>query len=313
MRWFSLFGTKYALFNTWMENNYSPADDYKDFLSSILNQEGNREATLGDRDPFNGRNGLSLSAYYVELFNRVKASLSALQAYAFLSLDNSKDKDLAENFYKIVNADIEKTISLLDCFNDYINFSAPMVKKNTVNTLIEEVITKHGSQFQEKKVNIIKKQFEKDLPETILPDEQLRYILNSVIEYVLLSMPLDGNVGFLTRIFDIEALTSEEKVQLQKDGKYLEVLVVSTGYEKSGKEVEFVPVIPAHPPQEGATELILKLAKEIIKMNKGMMRQKIYEDKKMAFISVILPIERRNVVRYPSLEERQNKTRGIEK
>jgi hypothetical protein len=296
-----------------MENNYSPADDYKDFLSSILNQEGNREATLGDRDPSNGRNGLSLSAYYVELFNRVKASLSALQAYAFLSLDNSKDKDLAENFYKIVNADIEKTISLLDCFNDYINFSAPMVKKNTVNTLIEEVITKHGSQFQEKKVNIIKKQFEKDLPETILPDEQLRYILNSVIEYVLLSMPLDGNVGFLTRIFDIEALTSEEKVQLQKDGKYLEVLVVSTGYEKSGKEVEFVPVIPAHPPQEGATELILKLAKEIIKMNKGMMRQKIYEDKKMAFISVILPIERRNVVRYPSLEERQNKTRGIEK
>ena len=296
-----------------MENNYSPADDYKDFLSSILNQEGNREATLGDRDPSNGRNGLSLSAYYVELFNRVKASLSALQAYAFLSLDNSKDKDLAENFYKIVNADIEKTISLLDCFNDYINFSAPMIKKNTVNTLIEEVITKHGSQFQEKKVNIIKKQFEKDLPETILPDEQLRYILNSVIEYVLLSMPLDGNVGFLTRIFDIEALTSEEKVQLQKDGKYLEVLVVSTGYEKSAKEVEFVPVIPAHPPQEGATELILKLAKEIIKMNKGMMRQKIYEDKKMAFISVILPIERRNVVRYPSLEERQNKTRGIEK
>jgi hypothetical protein len=313
LRWFSLFGTKYALFNTWMENNYSPADDYKDFLSSILDQEGNREATLGDRDPSNARNGPSLSAYYVELFNRVKASLSALQAYAFLSLDNSKDKDLAENFYKIVNADIEKTISLLDCFNDYINFSAPMVKKNTVNTLIEEVITKHGSQFQEKKVNIIKKQFEKDLPETILPDEQLRYILNSVIEYVLLSMPFDGNVGFLTRIFDIEALTSEEKVQLQKDGKYLEVLVVSTGYEKSGKEVEFVPVIPAHPPQEGATELILKLAKEIIKMNKGMMRQKIYEDKKMAFISVILPIERRNVVRYPSLEERQNKTRGIEK
>ena len=296
-----------------MENNYSPADDYKNFLSSILGQEGKPEATLGDRDPSNGPNGFSASAHYVELFNRVKASLSALQAYAFLSLDNSKDKELAENFYKIVNADIEKTISLLDCFNDYINFSTPLVKKNTVNTLMEEVITKHGSQFQEKKINVIKKQFEKDLPETILPDEQLRYILNSVIEYVLLSIPLDGNVGFLTRIFDIEALTSEEKVQLQKDGKYLEILVVSTSYEKSGKEVEFVPVIPTHPQQEGATELILKLAKEIIRMNKGVMRQKLYEDKKMAFISVILPIERRNVVRYPSLEERQTKTRGVEK
>jgi hypothetical protein len=43
------------------------------------------------------------------------------------------------------------------------------------------------------------------------------------------------------------------------------------------------------------------------------MRQKVYEDKKMAFISLILPIERRNVVRYPSPEERLNKTKGLEK
>jgi hypothetical protein len=298
-----------------MENNYSPADDYKEFLSSILDQEETQGSAFKDkdRDPSNGQNGFSLSAYYVELFNRVKASLAAMQAYAFLSMDNSKDKELAQHIYKIVNADIEKTISLLDRFNDYINFSTPMVKKNTVNTLLVEVIKKHVSQFKEKEVNIIKKQFENDLPETILPDEQLRYILNSVIEYVLLSIPLYGSIGFLTRSFDIEALTTEEKGQLQKDGKYVEILIVSTSGEKSEEQVEIVPGIPALPQPEEATELILKLAKEIIKKNKGMMRQKVYDDKKMAFISVILPIERRNVVRYPSLEERQNKTRGTEK
>jgi hypothetical protein len=298
-----------------MENNYSPADDYKEFLSSILDQEETQGPAFKDkdRDPSNGQNGFSLSAYYVELFNRVKASLAAMQAYAFLSMDNSKDKELAQHIYKIVNADIEKTISLLDRFNDYINFSTPMVKKNTVNTLLVEVIKKHVSQFKEKEVNIIKKQFENDLPETILPDEQLRYILNSVIEYVLLSIPLYGSIGFLTRSFDIEALTTEEKGQLQKDGKYVEILIVSTSGEKSEEQVEIVPGIPALPQPEEATELILKLAKEIIKKNKGMMRQKVYDDKKMAFISVIVPIERRNVVRYPSLEERQNKTRGTEK
>ena len=286
-----------------MENNYSPADDYKEFLSSILDQEETQGSAFKDkdRDPSNGQNGFSLSAYYVELFNRVKASLAAMQAYAFLSMDNSKDKELAQHIYKIVNADIEKTISLLDRFNDYINFSTPMVKKNTVNTLLVEVIKKHVSQFKEKEVNIIKKQFENDLPETILPDEQLRYILNSVIEYVLLSIPLYGSIGFLTRSFDIEALTTEEKGQLQKDGKYVEILIVSTSGEKSEEQVEIVPGIPALPQPEEATELILKLAKEIIKKNKGMMRQKVYDDKKMAFISVILPIERRNVVRYPSL------------
>jgi hypothetical protein len=296
-----------------MENNHSHTDDYNDFLSSIANQEENQEATLKWKDRSNGQNGFSLSVYYVELFNRVKASLAALQAYAFLSLDNSKDKELAEHFYKIVNADIVKTISLLDRFNDYINFSTPMIKKNTVNTLIEEVIKKHEPQFQEKKVNIIKKQFEKDLPETVLPDEQLRYILNSIVESVLLSIPLDGNIGFLTRSFDTEALTSGEKGQLQKDGKYLEILVVSTSCEKLGEQVEIAPGISAPPQQGEATELILKLAKEIIRKNKGVMRQKVYEDKKMDFISVVLPIERRNVVRYPSLEERLNKTRGTEK
>jgi len=296
-----------------MENNYTPIDDYKDFFASFAKQEENQGSTFKQETPSNGQNGSSLSLYYVELFNRVKASLAAMEAYAFLSLDNSKDKELAEHFYKIVHADIEKTISLLDCFNDYINFSTPVIKSNTVNTLIEEVTQKHVSQFQEKKVNIIKKQFEKDLPETILPDEQLKYILNSVIECVLLSIPLNGNIGFLTRLFDIEALTSEEKSQLQKDGKYLEILVVSTSYEKSSEQLEFVPVTPARPQQEEATELILKLAKEIVKKNRGMMRQKVYEDKKMTFISVILPIEKRNVVRYPSSEERLHKTMGIEK
>ena len=149
-----------------MENNYFLTDDYKDFFASLANQE---ESQVKQGTPSNGQNGFSLSLHYVELFNRVKASLAAMQAYAFLSLDNSKDKELAEHFYKIVNEDIQQTISLLDCFNDYINFSTPMIKKNTVNTLIEEVIKRHVSQFQEKKVNIIKKQFERTSRKRFFP------------------------------------------------------------------------------------------------------------------------------------------------
>jgi hypothetical protein len=296
-----------------MEINHSLTDNYKDFFASLADKDESQGSAFKQERPSNGQNGFSLSAHYVELFNRIKASLAAMQAYAFILRDNSKDKELGEHFYKIVNADIEQTISLLNCFNDYINFSTPVVKSNTVNTLIEEVTQKHGSQFEEKKIRIIKKQFEKDLPETILPDEQLRYILNSIIECILLSIPLHGSIGFLTRSFDTEALTSEEKKQLQKDGKYLEILVVSTGGEKSGEPIEIVPGMPSHPQQEEATELILKLAKEIIRKNRGMMRQKVYEDKRMTFISLILPIEKRNVVRYPSSEERLSKAMGIEK
>jgi hypothetical protein len=296
-----------------MENNWPLTGEDKEFFSSLLNQAEDQESTSKKENPLSSPNGFSLALYYVELFNRIKASLAAMQAYAFILRDNSQDKELGDHFYKIVNADIEKTVSLLNCFNDYVNFSAPMIKTNTVNILVEELINKHANQFEEKKVKIIKKQFEKDLPETVLPDEQLRYILNSVIECVLLSIPLSGSVGFLTRLFDIEALASEEKAQLQSDGKYLEILVVSTNYEKVDESVEVVLGIPPHPQQEEATELILKLAKEILRKNKGMMRQRVYEDKKITFISLILPIERRNVIRYPSSEERLKKTMGVEK
>ena len=69
----------------------------------------------------------------------------------------------------------------------------------------------------------------------------------------------------------------------------------------------------ASPHQEEAVELILKLAREIIEKNKGMMRYKVYEDKPMTFISLVLPVERRSVVHYLSPEERLKKTMVGEK
>jgi hypothetical protein len=290
-----------------MENSFFITEDDKNLLSSLLNKEGNESPTPEGEKPSIRKNGLSLPIYFVELFNRIKASLSAMQAFAFLSRENFRDRELGEHFYRIVNEDIGKTVSLIECFNDYINFSTPMLKSNTVNTLVEEVIRKHESQFEEKKIRIIKRQFEKDLPETVLPDEQLRYILNSVIQYTLISIPPEGSIGFLTRLFDMEALKAEEIGQLQKDGRYLEILVVSAGYEKPGEETGIVPEMGTAHQEEKTVELILKLAKEIIEKNKGMMRYKAYNDKPMTFISLILPIERRNIIRYPSPEERLKK------
>jgi hypothetical protein len=296
-----------------MESTFFITEDDRNFLSSLLNKE-TREGFASKEEPSpNGKTRLSLPIYFVELFNRIKASLSAMQAFAFLSRENFKDRELGEHFYRIVEEDIGKTISLIDCFNDYINFTTPLVKRDTVNNFVEEVIKKHERQFEEKRIKIIKKQFEKDLPETILPDDQLRYILNSVIQYALLSTPVDGSVGFLTRLLDIETLKGKEWDQLQKDGRYLEILVVSVGYAKSDEETEVIPGMAGPHQEEEAVELILKLAREIIEKNRGMMRYKVYEDKPMTFISLVLPVERRSVVRYLSPEERLKKTIASEK
>jgi hypothetical protein len=296
-----------------METTFSITEDDKNFLSSLLNKAGGEGSPSKEDSPLNEKTRLSLPIYFVELFNRIKASLSAMQAFAFLSRENFKDQELGEHFYKIVNEDITKTISLIDCFNDYINFSTPVVKRDTVNSLIDEVIKRHERQFEEKRIKIIKRQFEKDLPETILPDEQLRYILNSVIQYALLSTPSDGSIGFLTRFLNIEALKGKEGAQLQKDGRYLEILVVTAGYEKPDEEGGVIPGMASPHQEEETVELILKLAREIIEKNKGMMRYKVYEDKPMTFISLVLPVERRSVVHYLSPEERLKKTMVGEK
>ncbi len=296
-----------------METTFLITEDDKNFLSSLLNKDGGEGPASKEESSPEGKIRLSLPIYFVELFNRIKASLSAMQAFAFLSRENFKDRELGEHFYKIVDEDITKTISLINFFNDYINFSTPVVKRDTVNTLVEEVIKKHERQFDEKKIRIMKKQFEKDLPETILPDEQLRYILNSVIQYALLSTPAGGSIGFLTRFLDTETLKGKEWGQLQRDGRYLEVLVVSAGYEKSDEEAGVIPGVESPRQEEEAGELILKLAREIIEKNRGMMRYKVYEDKPMTFISMVLPVERRNVVRYLSPEERLKKPMATEK
>jgi hypothetical protein len=287
----------------------------KKFLSSFLDNDGKDSSPPKEQIPSNGQNGSPMSLYCNELLSRIKASLSAMQAFAHLSKENFKDQEMGEQFFKIVNEDIEKTISLINCFDDYLTFSTPTVKRDTINTLVEEVIKKHEREFEERKIKIIKKQFDKDLPEAWFPDEQLRYLLNSVVECLLLSIRPEGSIGFLTRLFDPETLNGDEKKQLQKDRRYLEILAVSAsdGEGSPGKESEFSQGMLSHHNQEEAIQLILKLMKEIITKNRGVMRYKAYDDKPMTFISLILPVERRNVVHYPSPEERLNKTRGIEK
>jgi hypothetical protein len=248
--------------------------------------------------------------YFIELLNRIKGTLSAMKAFAFLSRDKFIDSELGEYFVKIISGEVEKTLSLLNCFQEYLHISTPIKKANTIHTLIEEVLTKHESYLEEMNIRIIKKQFEESLPETIVPDEQLRYILNSVIQYTIHSIPPYGNIGFLTRLFDIQGLKDEEKTILQKDKKYIEILIVSTHYGKRSDPFNIIPGIPAAL-QEEAIDLILQLVKEIVKRNRGVMRLKTNEENTMSFLSLVLPVERRKVVQYPSPEERLKKGLGI--
>jgi len=91
-----------------------------------------------------------------------------MKSFASLSRDVFKDAELGEHYYKIICADIEKTMSLLNCYCDYLQFNDPVRAKGTIKMVIEEVLKDHERQLKDKNIAIINKQFEKDLPETLI-------------------------------------------------------------------------------------------------------------------------------------------------
>jgi len=64
---------------------------------------------------------------------------------------------------------------------NYFEVTFPTQKTGTVNILIEEVLRKNQVRLKEKEVRIFKK-LEKDLPEIVVPEKPLRYILNSILQ-----------------------------------------------------------------------------------------------------------------------------------
>jgi hypothetical protein len=287
-------------------------EDEKNFVNLIFGEE---ETNLPETEGKNLRVeqiSFSPSSLFPEVVERIKGSLAAMKTLAFFSRDKFRDEELGEYFYRVVSEDIEKTISVLNCFCDYLRFNSPIRKTNTVHTLIEETLKRHEREFEEKRIRIIKKQFEQDLPETTVSDEQFTYILNSVLQYIVLSIPDSGTIGLLTRLIEAQQRSGEEKNLLQKDSKYVEVLIVSRYYEKKSDSLEELPAIPTNG-DKGRMDLILEMVKEVVRKNHGVIKVKWYEKKGIIFISLVLPVERRKIIHFLSSEERLKKAQTSEK
>ena len=220
--------------------------------------------------------------------------MAAMKTLAFYSRENFKDRELGEYFYRVVTEDIEKTISLLDCFYEYLNLNNPVRKVNTINTVLEEILKEKHLEFEEKNIRIVKKKFERDLPETSLTDEQLSFILNSIFDYILFSSPLNGGMGILTRSIESNQWNGEGKDLLQKDTKYIEILILSKYVNFLRQPEDPLAPIPSEN-QEERMDLILQLVKKTLENHRGAMRTKGHTRKEMNVISLVLPIERRNV------------------
>jgi len=273
------------------------SEDRSENIFFLSSQATPKTPLPAEKDFSPSPNSVSILPFFLELTDRIRGSMAAMKTLAFYSRENFRDKELGKYFYQVVTEDIEKTISLLDCFFEYLNLNNPVKKVHTINTMLEEILKEKQTEFEKKNIRIVKKQFEADLPETSLTDEQLSFILNSIFDYILFSSPLNGGMGILTRSIESNQWNGEGKEHLQKDTKYIEIIILSKYVNPLRQVKDPLTPIPSEN-QEERMDLILQLVKKTVENQRGAIKTKVTTKNGMNLISVVLPIERRNVFQF---------------
>ena len=223
------------------------------------------------------------------MFYQTKDTLESVKEFVQLSRGRFTDKEFGNFFYRVVTEDVEKADIVLTNFLDYIKVLTPIRKMNTVYIFSEELLEKYKVRLEEKKVEVFKT-FENDLPGVAVPDEHLRYIIDTILQYAIASISANGRFEFLAKSLSPEGAAGEDELFLEQDGKRVEISVAFTGFEKpmAGSE--------SQTSQKGiVSDLELRLADDMIKRNNGMMKFGVDVEKPKTFISVKFPVERRKV------------------
>ena len=218
---------------------------------------------------------------FIELIHQTQTTLDSIKKYIQLSVGKFSDKEFGEFFYRMITKEIEKNDLLANSFLNYVKVTTPIRKKRTANTLIEEVLRKHQVRLEKKRTQIFR-YFEEDLPETIVPNEQLRFILDSILQYAMTSMCSDGDIEFLTKSSALQKELDEDP-RFEKDRKYIEILVAFTS-----------------PKEEVVSDVLLRLVEATVEMNQGVTRFDVDETKAKKSVILKLPVERRKVFFYES-------------
>ena len=244
----------------------------------------------------NEQNAPFLTSLFIDLIQRIKSNLASIKKYTQVSRGKFSDREFGEYYYRAVNEDIEKMNMVLNSLLDYIKVHTPIRKANTVHNIIEEVLKKHQAKLDEKGVKVLKK-LEKDLPETVVPDEQLKYIVSSLLQYAVALTPPNWNLGLSTRSLILDDEATEVQSLFKRAGKYIEISVVFPGHQRPSEPAsEAAPI-----PKEEASDLILRFARDVVLHNHGMMSIEADEKKTKTLISVRFPVERRKVVYYQTV------------
>lgn len=282
-------------------------DSFFDFLNEIHSSaslESKGEAELPPSKEIiipNERTAFVLFPFFIDLIDQFKGKLKDIRNYTRTHHSKCGDKEFITYLSQMIVEEIKKTDLVQNSLLNYIRINNPILKTDTINTLLEEEVRKWQVELEERKIKLIKT-LEKNLPETAVPDDQLRYILSCLLQYVLTSMPFGGGIGLYTRSLVLEKETGENETLGRKGGRQIEILMVYTGNKESMGRFRTASGMLAHQ-KEGILNLALRLVDEIVQRNLGIMKFEEDEKKQTTTILLRFPVERRKVVYYQPAKE----------
>jgi nitrogen-specific signal transduction histidine kinase len=236
-----------------------------------------------------------MDSFLVELVHHIKNALTSIYQASVLTTEKHNDAEIRKRSHNQVMEDIKRIDLVLNSVLNFININTPIIRTNTLYTILEEILEANEKQLRQKNIKITKR-YEKDLPDTFIHPEQVRFILHSVLQYAILSTPPDEGIGFLMKSSDSHNGTSAEKTSPENGRKYIEVMIGFNGDGKPVNKSENLSEVQGNRKEEMA-DLILKLAKEILQTNHGMMVE-THGERPKTLIHLKFPIERRKVVYY---------------
>jgi hypothetical protein len=235
-----------------------------------------------------------MDSFLIEMVHGIKKSLASVYHATVLTMDTYDDVEIRKCSRTQVREEIKKIDSVLNTLLNFINVNTPVTKTSTLYQILEEVLEASDKQFRQKDIKIYKK-CENDLPDTFIHPEQVRFILHSALQYAILSTPPDKVIGLLMKSSDSKNGTGAEKPSPENNRGYIEVMI---GFTEGGKPVDPSENLSETPQDQGKgmADLILKLAKDTLERNRGMMIET--RRKSEMIITLRFPIERRKVVYY---------------
>jgi nitrogen-specific signal transduction histidine kinase len=279
-----------------MEYEVLETQNKNDPLSLFLTEEEKKSPESKEKNLTEGQKDTFLMPFLTEMIHFIKGNLASIKNTALLAIDKAEDLEFKRYSHRAVTEDIKRIDSVLNTLLNYININTPIVKSNTLYVIFEEIVEANEKQLRNKKIKVLKK-YEKDLPETYIHDEQIRFILNSVFQYAVLSVSAEGTIEVLIKSFDFPNEANGKTISPKRNEGFIEAIIGFVGDKKQAKPLEVLSEGQAAQKEE-TNHLILQLARDILQKNRGTMAFEMDEKKSRALITLRFPIDRRKVVYY---------------